>query len=194
MTFGTKLKQARQNAKLSQEQLAEKLCVSRSAIAKWETDKGMPDIQNLKAISQLLDISIDYLLAENKEISFQTIKEPINLNDYKKHHLRKSKQDSVVIEKYPDATAIYLLFREKKLSKIEHILEWTIMSPGTFNVVDQFNNMDCYYLVEKAEKQYFVQISKEFITSSILVKPITKDKFVIGENKFRKSKYSILDK
>lgn len=76
MTFGTKLKQARQKAKLSQEQLAEKLSVSRSAVAKWETDKGMPDIDNLKAISQLLDISIDYLLAEDEQISFQTIKEP----------------------------------------------------------------------------------------------------------------------
>ena len=194
MTFGTKLKQARQNAKLSQEQLSEKLCVSRSAIAKWETDKGMPDIQNLKAISQLLDISIDYLLAENEQLSFQTIKEPINLNDYQPHRMRKSKQDSVVIEKYADATAIYLLFREKKLSKIENILEWTIMSPGVFNVVDQINNPDCYYLVEKDDKQYLVQISKEFITSSILTSPITKDKFVIGENKFRKSKYSLLDK
>ena len=64
MTFGAKLKQARQNSKLSQEQLAEKLNVSRSAIAKWETDKGMPDIDNLKAISQLLDIRA-YLKTKN---------------------------------------------------------------------------------------------------------------------------------
>ena len=147
MTFGTKLKQARQKAKLSQEQLAEKLSVSRSAVAKWETDKGMPDIDNLKAISQLLDISIDYLLAEDEQISFQTIKEPINLNDYEKHPLRHSKKDSVVVSKYSDADAIYLLFREKKLSLIEHILEWTIADIGIFTVADQLNNTDSYYLV-----------------------------------------------
>ncbi|MEE0264650.1 MAG: helix-turn-helix domain-containing protein [Acutalibacteraceae bacterium] len=195
MTFGTKLKQARQNAKLSQEQLAEKLCVSRSAVAKWETDKGMPDIQNLKAISQLLDISIDYLLAEDEQISFQTIKEPVNFDDYKPHKLRKSKKDSVVIDKYPDATAIYIMFREKKLTKIEHILEWTVMPTfGLFNFVDQVNNPDSYYLVEKEDKQYLVQVSDEFITSSILTSPITKYKSVIGGNIFRKSKYSLLDK
>lgn len=194
MTFGAKLKQARQNSKLSQEQLAEKLNVSRSAIAKWETDKGMPDIDNLKAISQLLDISIDYLLAEDKQISFQTIKEPINLDNYKKHKLRHSKKDSVVVEKYSDATAIYLLFREKKLSKIEHILEWTIMpSFGIFSFVDQFNNTDNYYLVEKNDKQFLVRVSKEFIISSELATKISKEKFVIGENKFIKSKYSLLD-
>lgn len=191
MTFGTKLKQARQKAKLSQEQLAEKLSVSRSAVAKWETDKGMPDIDNLKAISQLLDISIDYLLAEDEQISFQTIKD---LNDYEKHPLRHSKKDSVVVAKYSDADAIYLLFREKKLSLIEHILEWTIADIGIFTVADQLNNTDSYYLVEKNDKQFLVSVSKEFIISSELTTKITAYKFVIGKNKFRKSKYSILDK
>lgn len=38
--FGEKLKEARKEAGLSQEQFAEKMCVSRSAIAKWETDKA----------------------------------------------------------------------------------------------------------------------------------------------------------
>ena len=65
MTFGEKLKEARQRAGLSQEQLSEKLHVSRSAVAKWETDKGMPDIENLKATAQLLDVSIDYLLRDD---------------------------------------------------------------------------------------------------------------------------------
>ena len=59
MTLAEKLKDARKNAALSQEQLAEKLCVSRAAVAKWESGKGLPDIENLKAISKLLDVSID---------------------------------------------------------------------------------------------------------------------------------------
>ena len=46
MTLGEKIKEARKNTGLSQEQLAEKLAVSRSAIAKWESDKGLPDIDN----------------------------------------------------------------------------------------------------------------------------------------------------
>ena len=49
MTIGEKIKEARIGIGLSQEELAEKLNVSRSAIAKWEADKGVPDIENLKS-------------------------------------------------------------------------------------------------------------------------------------------------
>ena len=42
MTFGEKLKEARHSAKLSQEELAVRIGVSRSAIAKWETDRDCP--------------------------------------------------------------------------------------------------------------------------------------------------------
>ena len=59
MTLGKKLKEARKQAGLSQEQLSEKLSVSRSAVAKWETDSGIPDIDNLKVISKLLNVSLD---------------------------------------------------------------------------------------------------------------------------------------
>ena len=59
MTFGEKMRNARKEAGLSQEQLAEKLSVSRSAVAKWENDIGLPDVSNLKAMAQLLNISID---------------------------------------------------------------------------------------------------------------------------------------
>lgn len=47
MTLGEKIREARRRCGFSQEQLAEKLSVSRSAIAKWETDKGLPDVGNL---------------------------------------------------------------------------------------------------------------------------------------------------
>ena len=62
MTFGEKLKEARKEAGLSQEQFAEKLSVSRSAVAKWESDKGIPDVNNLKLMAQLLvNISTDFI-------------------------------------------------------------------------------------------------------------------------------------
>lgn len=44
MTFEEKLKHARLNANMSQEELTLKVSVSRSAIAKWETDRGLPDV------------------------------------------------------------------------------------------------------------------------------------------------------
>jgi len=52
---------------MSQEQLAEKLGVSRQAVIKWEMDAGIPDIENIMAVSALFDISIDELLSNGKE-------------------------------------------------------------------------------------------------------------------------------
>ncbi len=74
MTFAEKLKSIRKQAGMSQEQLAEKLGVSRQAVTKWETDAGIPDIENMMAISVLFDISIDELLSNEKgQKSRQTI-------------------------------------------------------------------------------------------------------------------------
>ncbi len=66
MAFAEKLKSIRKQAGMSQEQLAEKLGVSRQAVTKWETDAGIPDIENIMAISALFDISIDDLLSNEK--------------------------------------------------------------------------------------------------------------------------------
>ena len=66
MKFSEKLKTLRKQFKFSQELLAEKLNVSRQAITKWETEGGLPDIENLMAIAALFSISMDELLSEEK--------------------------------------------------------------------------------------------------------------------------------
>lgn len=66
MTFAEKLRQLRKQAGMSQERLAEKIGVSRQAVTKWETDAGIPDIENIGAISDLFEISIDELLSNEK--------------------------------------------------------------------------------------------------------------------------------
>lgn len=63
MAFAEKLKNIRKQAGMSQEQLAEKLGVSRQAVTKWETDAGIPDIENIMAISALFDISMGNTIA-----------------------------------------------------------------------------------------------------------------------------------
>jgi len=60
--IGEMIAKKRAELSLSQEELAEKLCVSRSAVAKWETGKGTPDVENLKALAALFQISVDELL------------------------------------------------------------------------------------------------------------------------------------
>ena len=68
MTFAEKLKSIRKQAGMSQEQLAEKLGVSRQAVTKWEADAGIPDIENMMAVSALFGISIDELLSHERGI------------------------------------------------------------------------------------------------------------------------------
>ena len=116
MTFGEKLRNARKEAGLSQEQLAEKLSVSRSAVAKWETDNGMPDVGNLKAIATLLNVSIDYLLDEDEKITFNETREPIETESFEKTGKCRDRKDAAVYWKYKDADAIYPLIRRKKLN------------------------------------------------------------------------------
>lgn len=68
MNFAEKLKVMRKQFRMSQEQLAEKIGVSRQAITKWETDGGMPDIENILAIATLFNVSVDELLSAQKNM------------------------------------------------------------------------------------------------------------------------------
>lgn len=64
VSVGEKIKEVRQRAGLAQEAFAEVLEVSRSAVAKWETDpECMPDVANLVAIAEKFDVSLDELLS-----------------------------------------------------------------------------------------------------------------------------------
>lgn len=67
MNFAQKLKNARRSAGMSQETLAERLGVSRQAVTKWETDRGIPDIENMIVISNLFGVTVDDLLSQEKE-------------------------------------------------------------------------------------------------------------------------------
>ena len=61
-TIGCKICNLRKQNNMSQEQLAEKLNVSRQSISKWERDEALPDIYNLESISEIFGVSIDYLV------------------------------------------------------------------------------------------------------------------------------------
>jgi len=63
MTLGEKLKKLRTDKNLTQEELAEILFVSRTAISKWESGRGFPNIESLKAISKYFSVSLDELLS-----------------------------------------------------------------------------------------------------------------------------------
>ena len=69
MTIGQKILQLRNDANISQEQLAETLGVSRQSVSKWEMDQALPQIDKVLQLSQLFSISTDELLQDKIEIN-----------------------------------------------------------------------------------------------------------------------------
>lgn len=66
MEFHEKLQELRKQREMTQEELAEILYVSRTAISKWESGRGMPNVESLKAISKFFGISLDDLLSSEE--------------------------------------------------------------------------------------------------------------------------------
>ena len=196
MTLADKLKEARKNAGLTQVELAEKLCVSRQAITKWETGKGILDVENLKMISKVLSVSIDFLLDDENVLDKTVIKEQINLEDYVKEGKLRSKKDAVVYAKYPNADITPLLAKKKSTKgqkMFGELLGWLTDAPfGTDEVFNQIADAhNSYYMVQQDDKQIFVTVTDEFIESRIMAKKITGNKFEMGDYKFQMAVYKV---
>ena len=69
MEFNEKLQELRKSKGLTQEELAESLFVSRTAISKWESGRGYPSIDSLKEISRFFSVTIDDLICSDEMIS-----------------------------------------------------------------------------------------------------------------------------
>ena len=79
MEFNEKLQELRKNKGLTQEELAEALYVSRTAISKWESGRGYPNIDSLKEISKFFSVTIDELLSGEKLLSIAEKENKANL-------------------------------------------------------------------------------------------------------------------
>ncbi len=80
MEFHEKLQELRKSRGLTQEELAEALFVSRTAISKWESGRGYPSIDSLKEISRYFSVSIDDLLSGEQLIFIAEKENKSNLN------------------------------------------------------------------------------------------------------------------
>ncbi|MBO7254595.1 MAG: helix-turn-helix domain-containing protein [Clostridia bacterium] len=165
MTLGEKIKKARIENGLTQEQLACKMMVSRQAITKWESEKGIPDISNLKLLAQLLNVSVDYLLDDGKEIDINVIRETIDMSKYGKAIIKKKLTDKIVREKYPSAE-IRQLFPQKKSDKVDIAFDLFVDFFTPFCGFSDLQNsirlllkgME-YYIVNDNNMQFFVSVN-----------------------------------
>ncbi len=200
MTFGEKLKEARKKAGMTQEQLAEVLSISRQAVTKWESNKGIPDVENLKLIAKVLGVSIDYLFDEEGILDLSCTREPIDLEDYAgynatitKRLMKKNKWcDEAVRAKFPEARINYLQHKQimtKKEKGIQTAFWLTTPVANTVEILQAFQNTDKhFYLVTDNDKQYLVLITDDFMEIrhlSKMIEPMKKGKkFELGGFQF----------
>jgi len=104
----------RKNSNLSQEELAEKIGVSRQAVSKWERAEASPDTDNLILLAKLYNVSLDELLSTEEPVEVEPKTEPLNkkgkFNIYedacegeKENHFRRAFPYPLIV------TVIYLL-------------------------------------------------------------------------------------
>lgn len=194
MTLGEKLKNARMNAGLSQEQMAEKLCVSRAAVAKWETDKGLPDVINLRAVAKLLDVSMDYLVDDGMEMDFRVTREPVCREQLAVTAPCRNWQDAAVLRRFPKATRINQLSLIHQLNRIEWWADF--LTCGLYTMIWGLSHWKTwtgyYYLVEQGSRQFFVSVDEEFLTATALPNKIEKNKFYIGDRQYIRIRYELV--
>lgn len=65
--FGDRLKELREDANMTQEQLAEKLNINKSSISSYETNSKMPSVDKLVKIADIFKVSLDYLTCRTKD-------------------------------------------------------------------------------------------------------------------------------
>lgn len=187
MNFGEKLKQLRKQKGLSQEQLAEKIYVSRQTITKWESGNGIPDIENLLAISSLFNESLDSLLSEEKSLLSKRdfiyeSRTEYDLDAQKKIDLKLGVAHEIIIEKTKDEKIQIVAASNKipeigskvkvKISETKKRMDVCVKHSSDFS--DVFASENLFILVRIPEK--FVPCAELFSeTENLKIRDITFD-------------------
>jgi len=144
MELSKQIKKYRVEANLSQEELADKVFVSRQTISNWENDKNYPDIKSLVLMSEIFEVSIDNLIKGDLE----RMKKEIDAQEYAKFQ--------------KDSTIFSVLFITMLIIPVPLVmlLEWF----GMALYVCLFG-IGMYYAikVEKYKKKYDIQTYKEIV-------------------------------
>lgn len=121
MTIADRIQTLRKSKGMSQEELADAAGVSRQAVSKWESEQSTPDLDKVVILSEIFDVTTDYLL---KGI------EPVETTDHKT-------MADVVDQK---------IFTEKNGKRAKSILKWVLIVLGALLVIDLIS-MLIYFLI-----------------------------------------------
>lgn len=113
MDFGQKLKEARTIAGLKQEELAQKIGVSRQTVSNWENNRSYPDIASMMKLSDLYGLSLDEMLKEDRKVQ----------EHYENRSERKRRFWKLALEYALVAEALGILLTGQNFSKIGFVLQ-----------------------------------------------------------------------
>ncbi len=97
MNFGKKLFKLRKEKGMSQENLAEQIGTTRQAISKWENNQGFPEVEKLLQLSNVFEVSVDYLLKDDKTINCSNEKGYYVSKELAKGYIANEKKISFLI-------------------------------------------------------------------------------------------------
>ena len=134
MEFHEKLQELRKSRGLTQEELAEVLYVSRTAISKWESGRGYPNIDSLKEISNYFSVTIDELLSSEKLLSIVEKENKANIQnmcDWLFGLLDIFAIVLIVLPLYPNVQAGFVysvnLFAYTQITPLNRFLYWIMI-------------------------------------------------------------------
>lgn len=129
MNFSEKLLTLRKANNLTQEQLAEKLDVSRQSVSKWESGQATPELEKIVTISAIFDVTTDYLL-KSSEIDDLSVKTEVLEKQQQMMFVREQKQHQI-FECVMYSLAVYMIFFAVYFIGHFHFWEW-VANPSVF--------------------------------------------------------------
>lgn len=129
MDFSEKLLTLRKANNLTQEQLAEKLDVSRQSISKWESGQATPELEKIVVMSAIFDVTTDYLL-KSSEIDDLSVKTEMLEKQQQMMFVREQKQHQI-FECVMHSLAVYMIFFAVYFIGHFHFWKW-VANPSVF--------------------------------------------------------------
>ena len=144
MEVGAQIKKYRSNMGISQEELAEKVYVSRQTVSNWETGKNYPDIHSVLLLSSVFNVSLDQLIKGDVEIMKKEIKD----TEIKK------------LNKYGGIYAVFLILTVVSLVPFIAFMDWYGLIPWgiVYTVAVYFA-----FKTEKVKKENHLSTYKEIV-------------------------------
>lgn len=130
MEFSEKLLTLRKAKDLTQEQLAERLNVSRQSVSKWESGQAAPELDKIVAMSVVFDVTTDYLL-KSSEIDDLSVKTEM-LEKQQEQMLMREQRQQKIRECVLYGIVIYLLLLAVCFVEHHFFWEWDIWNPSIF--------------------------------------------------------------